>query len=138
MLPNRKTHSFEWLVRFVAEKEGSLFVKFVDIFVPDSMLLFCMNLLDRRISPKVINITIHEIDKYVPSKVRSSLIEASNRYIPDTAASSRKVSTIVAGVGKYIPDRIVPEESLDNWSYLKIKFHIPTLLSRRQSYSSRK
>jgi hypothetical protein len=138
MLPNRKTHRFEWLVRFVAEKEGSLFVKFVDIFVPDSMLLFCMNLLDRRISPKVINITIHEIDKYVPSKVRSSLIEASNRYIPDTAASSRKVSTIVAGVGKYIPDRIVPEESLDNWSYLKIKFHIPTLLSRRQSYSSRK
>jgi hypothetical protein len=96
MLPNRKTHRFEWLVRFVADKEGSLFVKFVDIFVPDSMLLFCMNLLDRRISPKVIDITIYEIDKYVPSKVLSSLIEASNRYIPDTAASSRKVSTVLA------------------------------------------
>lgn len=138
MPSKRKIHRFEWLVRFVAEKEVSLFVKFVDIFVPDSMLLFCMDLLDRRISAKVIDITIYEIDKYVPSKVLSSLIEAFNRYIPDTAASSRKVSTVVAGVGKYIPDRIVPKGSLDNWSYLKMKFHIPTLLSRRQSYSSRR
>lgn len=138
MSSKRKIHRFEWLVRFVAEKECSLFVKFVDIFVPDSMLLFCMNLLDMRISPKVIDITIYEIDKYVPSKVLSSLIEASNRYIPDTAASSRKITTVVAGVGKYIPDKIVPEESLDHWSDLKIKFHIPTLLSRRQSYSSRR
>lgn len=138
MLTNRKAHRFEWLVRFLAGKISALGVWLVDCFVPDSILLFYMNLLDKHIPPKVIDRVIYEIDNYVPSKMLSSLIEATNRYIPDTVSSSRKISTIVAGVGKYIPDRIVPKESLDNWSDLKIKFHIPTLLSRRQSYSSRR
>jgi hypothetical protein len=138
MSSKRKMYRREWLVRFLVGKIVTLGVWFVDFFVPDSILLFCMNVLDKHIFPKVMDRVIYEIDKYLPSWVLSSLIEASNRYIPDTAANSRKISTVVAGVGKYIPDRIVPKESLDNWSHLKIRFHIPTLLSRRQNCLSRR
>jgi hypothetical protein len=102
----------------------------VEKYVPDRLLLLFMNALDKRASPKTINAIIDKIEKHISEKVRASLLAVADEYVPDTVASSRKVSTVVAGVGKYIPDRIIPAESAEKWSNLKIKFSIPTLLIR--------
>ena len=121
---------FEPPARYGSEKLISLGVKVVERFVPDRLLLIFMNVLDKRVPPETIDVVIDEVDKHVPHKVLSSLIDTADEYIPDTVANSRKISTVVAGVGKYVPDNVIPEESLDKWSNLKLKFHIPTLLSR--------
>jgi hypothetical protein len=101
----------------------------VDRFVPDRMLLFYLNTLDKHVPSKAIDGIINGLDK-LPPKMRSSLIAAADEYVPDTVASSRKVSAVIAGVGKYVPDRIIPSESAENWSNVKTKFHIPTMLSK--------
>lgn len=115
--------------RFLSHKVISLEVKAVDKLVPDRLLLFYLNTLDNRIPPKAIDGVISGLDK-LPPKVRASLITAADRYVPDSVAGSRKVSAIVSCVYKYIPDRIIPPESADDWSNVKTRFHIPTLLSR--------
>lgn len=117
-------------VKFVYGKLISLEVKVIDRFVPDRLLLFYLNTLDKRIPPKAINGIIDGLDK-LPPKVRSSLITAADEYVPDTVASSRKVSAVISAVYKYVPDRIIPPESTEHWSNIKMKFHIPTLLSRK-------
>jgi hypothetical protein len=114
----------------VYRKVASLEVKVVDKCVPDRLLLFYLNTLDKRIPPKAIDGIISGIDK-LPPKVRSSLITAIDEYDPDTAASSRKVSAVISAVYKYVPDRIIPPESAEDWSNVKMKFHIPTLISRQ-------
>ncbi len=124
-------------VRFVSERLIKIEVKFVDRYVPDELLLFYMNLLDKHVPPKAIDFVIEELDKRVPPKVRSSVIAAADGYVPDSVASSRKLSAVIAGFGKYIPDRLIPADSASNWSNLKMKFHIPTLLSRGQSDSGK-
>jgi len=130
----RKTYRFDPLVRFVLIRTIPVFVKAVDRYVPDSMLLSFMNTLDKRVPPEVIDGVVGGLD-LLPPKVRSSLISAAERYIPDSAASSRKVSAVIASIYKYVPDRIIPRESMEDWSNVKTKFHIPTLLSRGQSRS---
>ena len=115
--------------RFVSHKVISLEVKAIERFVPDRLLLFYLNTLDKRIPPRAIDGIIKGLDK-LPPKVRSSLITAADEYVPDTVACSRKVSAVISGVYKYIPDRIIPPESAENWAHVKTKFHIPTLLSR--------
>jgi hypothetical protein len=131
----RRTNRLEPPVRFVSERLIGLQVKAVDRYVPDRLLLFYMKLLDNHVPPKAIDVVIDELDKHLPPKVRSSLIAVADEYLPDSAASSRKVSAVIAGVGKYVPDRVIPQESMDNWSKLKLRFHIPTLLSRGQADS---
>jgi hypothetical protein len=116
--------------KFVSEKVLSLEVKAVEKYVPDKLLLLFMNALDKRASPRTINAIVDKIEKYISAKVRDSLLALADEYVPDTVANSRKVSTVIAGVGKYIPDRIIPSESAEKWSNLKIKFSIPTLLIR--------
>ncbi|MCX5994953.1 MAG: hypothetical protein NTV59_03015 [Chloroflexi bacterium] len=116
--------------KFVSEKVLSLEVKAVEKYVPDKLLLLFMNTLDKRASPRTINAIVDKIEKYISAKVRDSLLALADEYVPDTVANSRKVSTVIAGVGKYIPDRIIPSESAEKWSNLKIKFSIPTLLIR--------
>ncbi len=128
----RKGYRFEPPVRFISERLILLQVKIVDRYIPDRVLLFSMNVLDKHIPSKAIDAVFEEVERFVPPKVVSSLITAADEMVPDSAASSRKFSTVVAGVGKYIPDRIIPEDSQDSWSKLKLKFHIPTLLSRGQ------
>ncbi|UCG82151.1 MAG: hypothetical protein JSW38_08025 [Dehalococcoidia bacterium] len=129
-MPLRKAISiFQPPARFVSHKVISLEVKAVDRFVPDRLLLFYLNTLDKRIPPKAIDGIINGLDK-LPPKVRSSLITAADEFVPDTVACSRKVSAVISGVYKYIPDRIIPPESVENWAHVKSKFHIPTLLSR--------
>ena len=128
----KKLYRFEPPVRFVSDRVISLEVKAVDRYVPDRLLLFYLNALDKHVPPEVIDGVIGGLDM-LPPKVRSSLITAADRYVPDTAASSRKVAAVIAAIYKYIPDRIIPPESSENWSNIKTKFHIPTLLSRGQN-----
>ena len=91
--------------------------------------------MDKRVPPKAIDGIVDGLDK-LPPKVRSSLITAADEYVPDTVASSRKVSAVISAVYKYVP---IPPESSENWAKVKAKFHIPTLLKRddgRQSGDS--
>ena len=134
MPQKRKKSTVESSIKSMSERVISLEVKTVDRYVPDRLLLFYLNALDKHVPPKAIDGVISGLDK-LPPKVRSSLITAADEYVPDTAASSRKVSAIIAGVYKYVPDRIIPPESVEDWSNVKTKFHIPTLLSRGQSNS---
>ena len=129
MLLKRTTSVFETPDRFISGKLISLEVKLVDTCVPDWLLLFYLNALDKRVPPKAIDRIISGLGK-LPQKVRSSLITAADEYVPDTVASSRKICAVLAGIGKYIPDRVIPSEAAEGWSNVKTKFHIPTLVSR--------
>jgi len=123
-----KKSIFEPPAKFVSEKVLSLDARVVEKYVPDKLLLIFINALDKRASPKTINAIIDKIERHVSAKLRASLLAVADEYVPDTVANSRKVSTVIAGVGKYIPDRIIPAESAEKWSNLKTKFSIPTLL----------
>lgn len=114
--------------KFVSEKVLSLDARVVEKYVPDKLLLVLMKALDKRASPRTIDSIVGMIERHISTKMRASLINVADEYVPDTVASSRKVSTVVAGVGKYIPDRLIPAESAEKWSNLKTKFSIPTLL----------
>ncbi len=129
MLLNKARAIFQPPTRFVSHKVISLEVKAVERLVPDRLLLFYLNTLDKRVPPKAIGGIINGLDK-LPPKVRSSLISAADEYVPDTVASSRKVSAVISAVYKYVPDRIIPPESTEDWANVKMKFHIPTLLSK--------
>ena len=129
MSSRKKRSILEPPAKFVSKKVISLEVKLVDRYIPDRLLLFYLNTLDKRVPPKAIDRIINRLDK-LPQKVRSSLITVADEYVPDTVASSRKVSAVISAVYKYVPDRIIPPESADDWAHLKMKFHIPTLVSR--------
>ena len=115
--------------KLLSHKLLSFEVKVIDRCVPNKLLLFYLNLLDKHVPTRVVPFVIEGIEKYVPHKLRSSLVTAADEYVPDTAASSRKVCAVVAAVGKYIPDRIIPPRSLERWETLRMKFHIPRLIS---------
>ena len=117
--------------RFVSHKIMSLETKIVERFVPDRLLLFYLNTLDNRVSVKAIDGVVNGLGR-LPRKVRSSLITATYNYVPDSVANSRKASAMISGIGKYIPDRIVPPESIEDWEHVKAKFHIPTLLVKER------
>jgi hypothetical protein len=134
----RKGYRFEPPIRFLSERLLLIEVKIVDRYLPDRMLLLSMNILDKHVPSKAIDVVFEEVEKRVPPKVVSSLITAADELVPDSAASSRRFSTVVAGVGKYVPDRIIPEDSQDSWSKLKLKFHIATLLSTGQANPPKK
>ena len=129
MSSREKRSIFEPPAKFISKKVISLEVKLVERWVPDRLLLFYLNTLDKRVPPKAIDRVINGLDK-LPKKVRSSLISTADEYVPDTVANSRKVSAVISGVYKYVPDRIIPPESAEDWANVKMKFHIPTLLSR--------
>jgi hypothetical protein len=114
--------------KFVSQKVLSLDAKVIEKYVPDKLLLLLINAVDKRASPRTIDAIVDKIEKHISSKLRASLLNVADEYVPDTVASSRKVSSVVAGIGKYIPDRIIPAESAEKWSNLKTKFSIPTLL----------
>ena len=133
MKSNRATSIIQPPARFVSRKVISLEAKMVERFVPDRLLLFYLNTLDNRVPLRAIDGVINGLGK-LPRKVRSSLITATYDYVPDTVASSRKASALISGIGKYIPDRIVPPESIEDWSHVKAKFHIPTLLTKGQRH----
>jgi len=126
----KKGSKIEPSAKLFTHKLLSLGVKVVDRSVPDTVLRFYMNLLDKRIPPKVISTVVDGVD-HVPDKLVSSVIIAADEYVPDTVANSRKVCAVLAGLGKYIPDRVIPPESAERWDNIKLKFHIPTLIVRK-------
>jgi hypothetical protein len=118
------------LVRFCLAEVALLDTIVIDRLVPDMLLLHLMNTLDRIFRPRTINTLLEEMEILVSPKVRSSLIEVADQCTLDAVASSRKMSAILAFVGKYIPDSFIPPESAKGWSNLKLKLHVPTLISR--------
>ncbi len=132
-MPAQKERSkFDSLTRSAAKKGFSVFVKAVDKYAPDRLLLFGLNFLDKRVPNRVISFAIRAIERLAPRRLRSTAITAADEYVPDEVANSRKVCAIIAGVGKYIPDEIIPPESAGRWENLRTKFHIPKLVSSRR------
>jgi hypothetical protein len=119
------------LVRFYLDSVALIDTIFIERFVPDTLLLYLMHTLDRIVRPPMINALIKKMDILVSPKVRSSLIEVADQCSLDAVASSRKISAIIAFFGKYIPDSFIPSESAEGWSNLKLKLHIPMLVSRK-------
>jgi hypothetical protein len=128
----KKKPNFDSINRFLAQKGFSLFVKVVDKYAPDRLLLFGLNFLDNRVPNRLISFAIKGVEKLAPRRLRSTAIAAADEYVPDEVANSRKVCAVLAAVGKYIPDKIIPPESTERWENLRTKFHIPKLISSRQ------
>jgi len=120
------------VIRSLAKRGFSLFVKVVDKYAPDRLLLFGLNFLDKRVPNRLISFAIKWAKRLAPRKLISSVIATADEYVPDEVANSRKVCTVLAAVGKYIPDEIIPPESTGRWENLRTKFHIPKLISSRQ------
>jgi len=132
MASNKRRLKRESIIRSLADKWFSAFVKLVDRYAPDRLLLFALNFLDKRVPNRLITFAINAIEKLVPRKLRSTAIAAADEYVPDAVANSRKTCTVIAAVGKYIPDEIIPPESAETWENLKTKLHIPKLISNKQ------
>jgi len=127
-----KKPNFDSINRSLAKKGFSLFVKVVDKYAPDRLLLFALNFLDKHVPNRLISFAINGVEKLAPRRLRSTAIAAADEYVPDEVANSRKVCAVIAAVGKYIPDEIIPPESIGRWENLRTKFHIPKLISSRQ------
>ena len=129
---HEKKPRFDSIIRSLAKRGFFLFVKAVDKYAPDRLLLFGLNFLDKRVPNRLISFAIRVVERLASNKLRSIVIAAADEYVPDEVANSRKVCTVLAGVGKYIPDEIIPPESTERWENLRTKFHIPKLISNRQ------
>jgi hypothetical protein len=103
-----KKPKLDSIIRSLAKKGFSLFVKLVDKYAPDRLLLFALNFLDKRVPNRLISFAIRAVEKLTPRRLFSTAITAADEYVPDEVANSRKVCTVLAGVGKYIPDEIIP------------------------------
>jgi len=132
MALKHKKPNLDSINRSLAKKGFSLFVKVVDKYAPDRLLLFALNFLDNRVPNRVISFAIKGIEKLAPRRLRSTAIAAVDEYVPDEVANSRKICAVIAAVGKYVPDKIIPPESTERWENLRTKFHIPKLISSRQ------
>ncbi len=126
-----KNSRLDSVIKSLAKRGFFLFVKAVDKYAPDRLLLFGLNFLDKRIPNRLISFAISIVEKLVSNRLRSIVISAADKYVPDEVANSRKVCTVLAGVGKYIPDEIIPPESTERWENLRTKFHIPKLITSR-------
>ena len=132
MAVQEKKPRLDSIIRSLAKKGFSFFVKVVDKYAPDRLLLFALNFLDKHVPNSLISFAIKVVKKLAPRRLRSTAIAAADEYVPDEVANSRKVCAVIAAVGKYIPDEIIPPESTERWENLRTKFHIPKLMSRRQ------
>jgi hypothetical protein len=126
-----KRPKLDYIIRPVSRRGFFIFVKAVDRYAPDRLLLFGLNFLDRRVPNRLISFAIRVVEKVASNKLRSFVIDIADEYVPDEVANSRKVCAVIAGVGKYIPDELIPPESIGRWDNLRTKFHIPRLISSR-------
>ena len=131
MAAQGKKPRLDSIIRSLAKRGFSLFVKAVDKYAPDRLLLFGLNFLDKRVPNRLISFAIKWVKRLAPRKLISSVIATADEYVPDEVANSRKVCTVLAGLGKYIPDEIIPPESTGRWENLRTKFHIPKLISSK-------
>jgi 3-oxoacyl-(acyl-carrier-protein) synthase III len=65
--------------------------------------------------------TLEGAETYLSYRVAPAVIRGVQKHVPE-AASSRKISTIVAGVGKYVPDSVIPTAYIEEWLQLKERF----------------
>ena len=126
-----KRSRLDSIIRPLSKRGFFIFVKAVDRYAPDRLLLFGLNFLDRRVPNRLISFAIRVVEKVASNKLRSFVIDIADEYVPDEVANSRKVCAVIAGVGKYIPDELIPPESIGRWDNLRTKFHIPRLISSR-------
>jgi len=131
MVAQEKKPKLDSVIRSLARRGFFIFVKAVDKYAPDRLLLFGLNFLDKRVPNRLISFAIRVVKKVVSNRLRSFVITVADEYVPDEVANSRKVCAVIAGVGKYIPDEIIPPESTGRWENLRTKFHIPRLISSR-------
>jgi hypothetical protein len=117
--------------RNISHKVIGLEVKAVNTCVPPRLLLFYVNLLDRRVPPKVKTSIVEGIGK-LPVDVRASLLEVADEYVPQDVDNSWKFCAVVAGICKYIPEKIIPTKSAERWETLRVRFHIPTVIEVTQ------
>jgi len=117
----------ESLARNISHKVIGLEVKAVNACVPRRLLLFYLNLLDRRVPPKVKTSIVGGIGK-LPEDVRASLLVVADQYVPQDVDNSWKFCAVVAGICKYIPEKIIPAQSAETWDNLRVRFHIPTVI----------
>src|SRR4030042_3852738 len=132
MVPEEERSKLYCMTKSLTRRGFSFFVKIVDKYAPDRLLLFALNFLDKRVPNRLITFAIRTVKKLAPRRLISTAITAADEYVPDEVANSRKVCTVLAGVGKYIPDEIIPPDSTGRWENLRTKFHIPKLISSRQ------
>jgi hypothetical protein len=128
----KKKTKLDSMIRALAKKGFCLFVRVVDKYAPDRLLLFALNFLDKHVPNRLISFAIKAVKKVASARLRATAIAAADEYVPDEVANSRKVCAVLAAVGKYIPDEIIPPESAERWENLRTKFHIPKLVSSRQ------
>lgn len=131
MVAQEKKPKLDSVIRFLTKRGFFIFVKAVDKYAPDRLLLFGLNFLDKRVPNRLISFAIRVVEKVVSNRLRSFVIAIADEYVPDEVANSRKVCTVLAGVGKYIPDELIPPESAGRWENLRTKFHIPRLISSK-------
>jgi len=127
-----KKPKLDSVIRSLAKRGFFIFVKAVDKYAPDRLLLFGLNFLDKRVPNRLISFAIRVVEKLASNRLRSFVIAIADEYVPDEVANSRKVCTVLAGVGKYIPDELIPPESTGRWENIRTKFHIPRLISNKQ------
>jgi hypothetical protein len=121
----------ESLARNISHKVIAFEVRAVNAYVPRRLLLFYVNLLDRRVPPKVKTSIVDGIGK-LPEDVRTSLLALADEYVPQDVDNSWKFCSVVAGICKYIPERIIPMCSAERWEKLRVRYHIPTLIEGTQ------
>lgn len=132
MVPEERHSKLYCMTKSLTSKGFSFFVKVVDKYAPDRLLLFALNFLDKRVPNRLITFAIKVVKKLASARLRATAIAVADEYVPDEVANSRKICAVIAGVGKYIPDEIIPPESTGRWDNLRTKFHIPKLISSRQ------
>jgi hypothetical protein len=126
-----KRPKFDSIIRLISKRGFFIVVKAVDKYAPDRLLLFGLNFLDKRVPNRLISLAIRVVEKVASNRLRSFVINIADAYVPDEVANSRKVCAVIAGVGKYIPDELIPPESTGKWENIRTKFHIPRLISSR-------
>jgi hypothetical protein len=127
MAPVKEARGRRSPVRDFCHKVIGLEVKAVNAFVPRRLLLFYLNFLDRRVPPKVKTSIVDGIGK-LPEDVRASLLVVADEYVPQDVDNSWKFCAVVAGICKYIPEKIIPTQSAETWDNLRVRFHIPTVI----------
>ena len=131
MAPTEKATRRRLAIRSVSHKVIALEVRAVNAYVPRRLLLFYVNLLDRRVPPKVKASIVDGIGK-LPENVRTSILLVADEYVPQDVDNSWKFCSVVAGICKYIPERIIPMCSAERWEKLRGRYHIPTLIEGTQ------
>ena len=131
MGPSDKATGKRPAVRNLSHKLIALEVMLVNACAPRRLLLFYVNLLDRRVPPKAKTAIVDAVGK-LPEDVRTSILVVADEYVPQDVDNSWKFCSVVAGICKYIPERIIPMRSAERWEKIRGRYHIPTLIDETQ------